>query len=30
MVVTKSPTTLALVAKGMDLSDSGKDLINTL
>ena len=30
MVITKSPTTLALVAKGMDLSDSSKDLVSTL
>ncbi len=30
MVVAKSPTTLALVAKGMDLSDSSKDLVSTL
>jgi hypothetical protein len=30
MVVTKSPATLSLVAKGMDLSDSSKDLVNTL
>jgi len=30
MVVAKSPTTLALVAKGMDLSDTSKDLVSTL
>lgn len=30
MVIAKSPTTLALVAKGMDLSDSSKDLVSTL
>ena len=30
MVVTKSPTTLALVAKGMDLSDTSKDLVSAL
>jgi hypothetical protein len=30
MVITKTPTTLALVAKGMDLSDSSKDLVNAL
>ena len=30
MVVTKSPTTLALVAKGMDLSDNSKDLVSAL
>jgi hypothetical protein len=30
MVVTKSPSTLALVAKGMDLSDASKDLVSTL
>ena len=30
MVITKSPTTLALVAKGMDLSDSSKDMVGTL
>jgi hypothetical protein len=30
MVVTKSPTTLALVAKGMDLSDASKDLVGSL
>ena len=30
MVVTKSPATLALVAKGMDLSDSSKDMVSTL
>ena len=28
--VTKTPTTLSLVAKGMDLSDSGKDLVSAL
>jgi hypothetical protein len=30
MVLPKSPTTLALVAKGMDLSDSSKDLVSSL
>jgi hypothetical protein len=30
MVVTKSPGTLSLVAKGMDLSDSSRDLVNAL
>ncbi len=30
MVISKTPTTLALVAKGMDLSDSSKDLVGTL
>ena len=30
MVITKSPTTLSLVAKGMDLSDSSKDLVSSL
>jgi len=30
MVITKSSATLALVAKGMDLSDSSKDLVSTL
>jgi hypothetical protein len=30
MVVGKTPTTLALIAKGMDLSDSSKDLVSTL
>ena len=30
MIVAKTPTTLALVAKGMDLSDSSKDLVSTL
>ena len=30
MVITKSAATLALVAKGMDLSDSSKDLVGTL
>ena len=30
MVVAKTPTSLALVAKGMDLSDSSKDLVGTL
>jgi len=30
MVITKSATTLALVAKGMDLSDSSKDMVSTL
>ena len=30
MVITKSATTLTLVAKGMDLSDSSKDLVNAL
>jgi hypothetical protein len=30
MVITKTPTTLSLVAKGMDLSDNSKDLVNAL
>jgi len=30
MVVAKSATTLSLVAKGMDLSDSSKDLVGSL
>jgi hypothetical protein len=30
MVITKTPTTLALVAKGMDLSDSSKDMVSAL
>ena len=30
MVIAKTPTTLALVAKGMDLSDSSKDLVSSL
>ena len=30
MVITKTPSTLALVAKGMDLSDSSKDLVASL
>ena len=30
MVITKSAATLSLVAKGMDLSDSSKDLVNSL
>jgi hypothetical protein len=30
MVVAKTATTLSLVAKGMDLSDSSKDLVSTL
>jgi len=30
MVITKSPSTLSLVAKGMDLSDSSKDLVASL
>jgi len=30
MIITKTPTTLALIAKGMDLSDSSKDLVGTL
>ena len=30
MVIAKTPTTLALVAKGMDLSDTSKDLVSTL
>ena len=30
MVLAKSPATLSLVAKGMDLSDSSKDLVNAL
>ena len=30
MVITKTPTSLALIAKGMDLSDNSKDLINAL
>ncbi len=28
--VTKTPTTLSLVAKGMDLSDNSKDLVAAL
>ncbi len=30
MVIAKSPATLTLVAKGMDLSDNSKDLVATL
>ena len=30
MVITKTPSSLALIAKGMDLSDNSKDLINAL
>ena len=30
MLITKSAVTLAMVAKGMDLSDSSKDLVNAL
>jgi hypothetical protein len=30
MVLPKSATTLALVAKGMDLSDTSKDMVNAL
>ena len=30
MVIPKSPTTLSLVAKGMDLSDNSKDLVSAL
>jgi hypothetical protein len=30
MVITKTASTLALVAKGMDLSDTSKDLVSTL
>ena len=30
MVITKTPTTLSMIAKGMDLSDSSKDLVNAL
>jgi hypothetical protein len=30
MIVTKSPTTLSLVAKGMDLSDNSKDMVSAL
>ena len=30
MVLTKSPTTLSTIAKGMDLSESSKDLVNQL
>jgi hypothetical protein len=30
MVITKTPTTLSLVAKGMDLSDNSKDLVSAL
>jgi hypothetical protein len=30
MVVAKTPTMLALVAKGMDLSDNSKDLVANL
>ena len=30
MVLAKTPVTLSLVAKGMDLSDTSKDLVNTL
>lgn len=30
MVVPKTATTLALVAKGMDLSDASKDLVSSL
>ena len=30
MIVPKSPTTLAIIAKGMDLSESAKDQIHGL
>lgn len=30
MVVAKTPTTLSLVAKGMDLSDNSRDLVSSL
>jgi hypothetical protein len=30
MITPKTPTTLALVAKGMDLSDNTKDIVNAL
>jgi hypothetical protein len=30
MVITKTPTSLAQIAKGMDLSEASKDLINNL
>lgn len=30
MVIAKSPATLSLVAKGMDLSDTSKDMVNAL
>jgi len=30
MVISKSPTTLAMISKGMDLSDSSKDLVSAL
>ncbi len=30
MTVAKTPATLSLVAKGMDLSDNSKDQVNTL
>jgi hypothetical protein len=30
MIIVKSPTTLATIAKGMDLSENAKDQINAL
>jgi hypothetical protein len=30
MIIPKNPTTLTLVAKGMDLSDNSKDLVAAL
>ncbi len=30
MIIPKTPTTLTLVAKGMDLSDNSKDIVNAL
>jgi len=30
IVIPKSPTSLSIIAKGMDLSDSSKDQINSL
>lgn len=30
MIIPKSPTTLSIIAKGMDLSENSKDQINNL
>jgi hypothetical protein len=30
MIIPKSPTTLSTIAKGMDLSENSKDLVNAL
>ncbi len=30
MVIKKTPTTLAMIGKGMDISDSSKDMVSAL